>query len=365
MFRWILKRLSGYSPAYDRDQLISVVATLIFIISTIGLNIFFLFVHFKIPELRTMNIISILLAISAMYLILIKYKYVFTCYLITISQCYYILYSTYILGYEKDGVLLFPVLIFAIHSILKIRTKHIKRITRIVMVAFLCSLYLKFFNHAEYEGQLMYTEYINIIFAVAFCKFIIEAKGIAERFVDKYSKNEITGISKEAYQDYLTGLWNRRFMEREFSKMNKLTEGVLVLADIDLFKKVNDTYGHNTGDYVLKKVSEMYRHNLRDCDVICRWGGEEFLFYIKNVSEESAIHTVEKIREKIEKTHFTFEEHKFSVTVSFGVTKVDGSIDILENIDRADLLLLLFLLHLRPSLSSPFSPALSPPPRFP
>ncbi len=336
MFEWVFKRLEGYSPAYDRDQLIAVVATIIFAIADTGLHVFFAILHYNIIELSLMNVVSICLSFVALYYIIFKYRYVLGCYLIVLIQCFYIIYTTFVIGYEKGGVILYPVLLFASHSVLKVKKKHLRNITNIILASFVFTMFVKTSINAKYEGQLMYTEYINGIFAVGGCLFIIEAKIIAEKFVDKYSTNVTKGLSKEAYQDYLTGLWNRRFMEKEFAKMNKYTNGVIVLADIDFFKTVNDTYGHNTGDYVLKKVSDIYRNGLRDNDVICRWGGEEFFFYIKNVSEETAIKTVENIREKIEKTTFSYEENKFYVTVSFGICEIDTGVSIEENIDRAD-----------------------------
>ncbi len=336
MFQWIMRRIDGYSPAYDRDQLIAVLATIIFALADTGLHVFFAILHFDIIELSLMNVISICLCLIALYLILFKYEYVAGCYTIVLIQCFYIMYTTYVIGYEKGGAILYPVLLFAAQSILKVKRKHLKNITYIIICSFIITMFISSSISAKYEGELMYTEYINGIFAVSGCIFIIEAKLIAEKFVDKYSKNAVTGISKEAYQDYLTGLWNRRYMEKQFTKITKIKNGVIVLADIDLFKNVNDTYGHNTGDYVLKKVSDIYRNCLRDCDVICRWGGEEFLIYFKNVDLETALITAEGIRERIEKTKFNFEDNEFSVTVSFGLCEIDTNESMLDNIDRAD-----------------------------
>ncbi len=336
MFQWILRRLEGYTPAYDRDQLITVVATILFVLADIFLHVFFAFVNFYIPELRNMNILSVIILMIAIYLILIKYKFIMSCYMIVILQCYYGVYTTYIIGYDKNGIILFPVIIFAIYTILKIRKKHINILTNIVITSSIICLYLKYFHIAKFEGELLHLETINVIFAISTCIFIIQFKKFAERFVDKYGTSENCIISNEAYQDFLTGLWNRRFMEREFARRNKLDNGVVILADVDYFKKINDTYGHNTGDYVLRKLSEIYRHNLRDCDVICRWGGEEFLFYIKDSNEEEAVYIFEAIRRKIEKTHFKFDGYTFNVTVSFGISEVDSNIDIVEVIGRAD-----------------------------
>ncbi len=336
MFHSIFKRLEGYSPTFDRDQLIAVVATMIFAMVDLIVNLILIVLYVGIPEVFIMNIFSILLVLFAMYLIIVKYRYVLGCYVLILMQCYYLIYTTYFLGYEKDAILIAPVIMFAIHFILRLKKKHIKILTNIVAVSFGIIVLINLLTVPKYGEELKYFQYVNALLAISFCFFVIKARTIAEKFVNRYGKDENSATSKEAYQDFLTGLWNRRYMEREFSKIDGLKNGVIVLADIDFFKKVNDNYGHNTGDYVLKKVSDIYRYSLRDCDVVCRWGGEEFLFYIKNVSEETAISIVENLRLKIEKTTFKFEEYEFNITVSFGLTSIDSTVPILENIDRAD-----------------------------
>ncbi len=336
MFPWIIKRLDGYSPAYDRDQVIAVVATIIFAFLDALTHFVFVFVNWNNPVLYIMNIVCFVLVFASLYLILIKYRYVLACYILIFVQCYYIIYITYFLGYNIDGVILIPVVIFAIYSILKLKEKHITILTGMVVVSFIIILMINFFTVPVYEGEVGYLKYLNAIFAIVFCGFIIYSKSIAEIFMDKYGKDDKGAISREAYQDFLTGLWNRRFMEKVFDSMENIDKGVIVLADIDFFKKVNDNYGHNTGDYVLRRISDIYRNNLRECDVICRWGGEEFLFYIKDATEETATEIMENLRMKIERTNFRFEEHRFNITVSFGLTAVDSKVDILENIDRAD-----------------------------
>ncbi len=283
MIQWVLKRLEGYSPAYDRDQLIAVVATIIITSVVVCLNGIFAVIHLSIPELSIMNIVSVVLLIFSLYLILCRYKYVEATYLIILTQCYYIDYVTYFAGYDKDSVILYPVLIFAIYTIFKAKEKHIRNVTYLVNFSFILAILSKIYIIPEYNGELWYFEYVNAFYAIGTCAFVIKSKKIAEKFVDKYNEDAMSGISKEAYQDFLTGLWNRRFLEKEFSKLADIKFGVIILADVDFFKKVNDTYGHNTGDYVLRKVSKIYREVLRETDVICRWGGEEFLFLlIKN-----------------------------------------------------------------------------------
>lgn len=127
-----------------------------------------------------------------------------------------------------------------------------------------------------------------------------------------------------AITDGLTGLLNhRRFQERlsgEFRRIERHPEPLsLVLADIDHFKKVNDTYGHPTGDEVLKKVAGILKRMVRDIDVVARYGGEEFALILVNTERDGAYKLSERIRKEIEKKSFSFSGKKINVTMSLGI----------------------------------------------
>ena len=97
----------------------------------------------------------------------------------------------------------------------------------------------------------------------------------------------------------------------------------LVMADIDYFKIVNDTYGHVVGDEVLKEVATQLNNNLRSDDISGRWGGEEFIMLLPNTSSKKALEIVERIRNNIATTPFqvSSSNHIFNTTISFGVSE--------------------------------------------
>lgn len=135
-------------------------------------------------------------------------------------------------------------------------------------------------------------------------------------------------------QDSLTLLENRRSANNILRVMHKkLVEEkekyVLVLGDIDFFKKVNDTYGHDAGDEVLKKVAQILKNNMRGKGFAARWGGEEFLLGFKGYSKSMAAAETEKILEEIRKAQIQYEDEVICVTMSFGVAKgkADGTVD--------------------------------------
>ena len=121
--------------------------------------------------------------------------------------------------------------------------------------------------------------------------------------------------------DLMTGLFNRRFFEHimQRNKTENENEYTIAIFDIDDFKKVNDTYGHQAGDSVLKTVSKILEESSGDDYVTVRWGGEEFIVYMPQTGAEKAFAHLEGICQKIRETTVDFEKHKLRVTVTAGM----------------------------------------------
>jgi diguanylate cyclase (GGDEF)-like protein len=113
----------------------------------------------------------------------------------------------------------------------------------------------------------------------------------------------------------------------------------LILGDIDFFKKVNDTYGHDAGDHILIQISQTLTQHSRKQDFVCRWGGEEFLLLLPETDLEGGIMLAEKIRRQIEKEVQIFNSQIIKITLSQGVSAVDKDQDIKGCIKQADLML--------------------------
>ncbi len=151
-------------------------------------------------------------------------------------------------------------------------------------------------------------------------------------------------LEKMAFFDLLTHLPNRHHLMQELESM--ITEyhryqvpfGVLFL-DIDHFKQLNDIYGHEAGDQVLKTVAETLRSSSRPFDVFGRWGGEEIVGIIKNVSAESLNAIGNRYRVLIEKSNIFIQGKSLSVTVSIGATLIRPEDTVTSIIDRADRLM--------------------------
>lgn len=142
----------------------------------------------------------------------------------------------------------------------------------------------------------------------------------------------------KASTDSLTGLYNRhKFSELYLSSYKSMSqrhnELSLIILDIDHFKQVNDNYGHNAGDQVLIQISHVLLRTLRNVDIVCRWGGEEFIVLLPTANLESAKSLAENLRVHIEKLEL---DNVGKITSSFGVAQVVEGDDMASVINRAD-----------------------------
>lgn len=155
--------------------------------------------------------------------------------------------------------------------------------------------------------------------------------------------NSLLSSQAERYKqlaaiDPLTELYNRhRFIElytTEFIAMQQRKHPMsLIMLDIDFFKKINDNYGHNMGDDVLRKVSKIIQMPIRHIDIICRWGGEEFVVLLPTADKKQALSLAEKLRHIVEQTEMP---GGIKVTASLGVTSINSHDTLESTISRAD-----------------------------
>jgi diguanylate cyclase (GGDEF)-like protein len=161
-----------------------------------------------------------------------------------------------------------------------------------------------------------------------------------EQFYTRVNQNIQTLILIEsirdlAFKDYLTGLYNRRYFFLEMDKKTDNAEKTIAMMDIDFFKKVNDTYGHDGGDIVLKKIAAILKQHVGSDGFVSRFGGEEFCVYLDRAAEHDYF---EEIRKTVESAEIDLREKTISVTISIGaVCSKDADIDAM--IKKSDELL--------------------------
>lgn len=145
-------------------------------------------------------------------------------------------------------------------------------------------------------------------------------------------------LAKLATRDALTGANNRHMFAEHYAKESAAAKRYknqlsLVMMDLDHFKKINDTYGHNIGDYVLKTFASIVMKTIREADIFARWGGEEFVLLLKNIGCDEAFGVAEKIRKEVEA--YVFDEAE-RVTCSIGICEIMEGEELEAAVQRAD-----------------------------
>lgn len=147
-----------------------------------------------------------------------------------------------------------------------------------------------------------------------------------------------------ALHDTLTGLFNRYYFDNELSRLTLLAargkdNHCLLYIDLDHFKIINDTEGHQMGDLVLKEVAHILSKRLRQSDILCRVGGDEFVILLVDTEVNDAVDIGNDICQQIANAHFQFNNNSYKISASIGVSEVDGNATAPEYLRRADIAL--------------------------
>jgi diguanylate cyclase (GGDEF)-like protein len=191
-------------------------------------------------------------------------------------------------------------------------------------------------KHGKLTGVISQKELISLTYsrwALLMKEYQIELSAINTVLESKNKEYEVM-----ASTDSLTGLYNRYkfselYLSTYISMIQRHNDMSLIMLDIDYFKKVNDTYGHNAGDKVLIQISHVLLRTLRNIDIICRWGGEEFIVILPTAALAQATIIANKLREQIQSVKIDTVGH---VTASFGVSQVKEGEEMQDAINRAD-----------------------------
>jgi len=204
----------------------------------------------------------------------------------------------------------------------------------------------------EVRGSTEQSEDLNLIIGVyPFKDDQGEALGAFVLIRDVTAETHLQGKFRDVHDksitDPLTGLFTRGYFE-DYLKLytrtvHELPEDAdqrvmtLVMVDIDFFKKVNDVHGHQAGDFVLQKIAHVMKKSFRKNDIVCRYGGEEFLIILPTTNLSGALIAGEKLREHVEAEHIEFEGTHIPITISLGVGEVDHETETYtETMGRAD-----------------------------
>ena len=208
-----------------------------------------------------------------------------------------------------------------------------------LMAVLLSLLHTPLQNFISYDYSTPFRICIPISLAfVMVCSYVAE---ISRHNTHKRLVVASKKLQNSALTDPLTEVFNRRALESHFGDMNEKRPGLaFAMLDLDYFKKVNDSYGHDVGDQVLRHVVKLTRENIPSDAFLYRWGGEEFLLVLKAGDSDGFAKELNNLREKIENSPLVFQEGlnaTIKVTVSIGGAYPDNEISIEERIRLADM----------------------------
>ena len=208
------------------------------------------------------------------------------------------------------------------------------------------SLFLIFLSLSENFLQPIHSMDDNWIFKMINVGIVISGSLVEfemDKFVKKllkgYHERSIEELQEQAYFDSLTNLMNRRYANIYFdSIINNTIERrniCITIVDIDDFKMINDTYGHDVGDQVLVALADIFNKSVRSTDYIFRWGGEEFVIVTNDADLDAAYNIIDNIRKKVEQGEFNFGGYKIKFTITAGIVNLIGN-DISTTIKKCD-----------------------------
>lgn len=222
------------------------------------------------------------------------------------------------------SLLLLPLIIFII-----VRPRWVDG----VLLFFIMSLVKYFFEFSLYKmaissdvlyNHLMNTG-VNFVVFITVCYFIIQNHKLTQE------------LQKAAVKDPLTCAYNRRFMQVFFDGLSPENTHMFLLFDLDHFKQINDTHGHQYGDLTLKRFVRVVEDVIKDSGMIIRAGGEEFVVILPDMTVNQGYLIAERIREKFEKAVAPFKGQRITITTSVGITEFNKKqMDLKTIMDLAD-----------------------------
>ena len=209
----------------------------------------------------------------------------------------------------------------------------------IVMISFIILMsdaYVSLYSDPARDKALQIVNVTAVFCCVVYISYnFSKAEKESEGKLIKYNDT----LKEAANTDQLTGLFNRRRAEQYMEEQIEASNGnpiSISIGDIDFFKKVNDTHGHDAGDEVLKHIANVMKDTLRSDSFIARWGGEEFLIVLPNCNGDQAYMALDRLRRRIMGSSVLVGDAEISVTMTFGVSEYDFSGSMDASIKEAD-----------------------------
>lgn len=250
---------------------------------------------------------------------------------------FWVMVGVYYSGEARGGLLLLYLVVF-VYGLFRLKVRQFLFLSAFAIASYGAVLFL--LQRQDPAGFNTRLEVMNLLILMVVLPWFSLVGGYITSLREKVARAMAT-IEKLAIHDDLTQVFNRRQMFEILEREKALGDrGVhpfsICIFDLDHFKRVNDTFGHEAGDIVLRTVAQAIQKNLRDIDHIARYGGEEFILILTNSGVSEAMQCAERVRVLTEGLAFEGLPADFRVTISVGVTKYTPSEDIKASIGRAD-----------------------------
>lgn len=264
--------------------------------------------------------------------------------LIHLEVIVFVSLTTVILGYSM-GFQSFLVSILSLVYFCPYKKKYIPYILSIIEMGII--VILKIYSTFNLPIEMVLDERIEMIIyivnIVGSCSIILYAafvSNVSATVTRKELMIENQNLSNLAYYDPLTEILNRRSVKNLLKKIsmgNSEEPFAIIMCDIDDFKKINDTYGHDCGDYILHEIALMMKNLVSDCGDVCRWGGEEFVMLFYGRLKSDIYGLAKKLIESVADREFIYSDNRVSITITLGIcdsTEFDGVDEILTQADK-------------------------------
>lgn len=339
---YLKKALTGKIRINDKQKF----SVIIYSVAAVHIFLSFIFWSFRILPLFLFNIFSVFAYLACTQLI--RREHFWPVYCITYLE---IILHSFIAticigwkyGFAQYIIALIPVGFYICYTMNTGRWKILIATGSafFAMASFLSCKLLSFFKIPMYEiaetsAELhlyVFNSVCTFMFLIVFSLIFISEINLSN--IHLRYQNEI--LDKLASTDPLTGLYNRRSMDVFLQQAQKADSGFcVVMCDIDDFKKVNDTYGHDFGDVVLKEVARIITKQVGANGYVCRWGGEEILILVSGSAKENATHIAENIRSNVANHVFELNSRWIHCTLTLGISAYKEGQTVEETITDAD-----------------------------
>lgn len=334
-----------YSKSNQKDFIKVSTLYKVLCIMCISMHVFLtlFFAYTKILPLTVLNSISVVIYLSA-YLLIRNKQYAFVTLICCIEIILNVFISSMFLGWNS-GFYFYLFGFVPLCFYCKFKSNVTKFAVSALIVAFFLGTYfssnstIKLFDLVRKDATILYlTNAFCCFCALSFLSYIYTKTIIYET----YMLNELNKqLEVLANTDPLTGLLNRRSMMTTLSNMSlsfiaQKINYSLILIDIDDFKVLNDKYGHECGDMMLKEVCNIIKSTIRSTDIICRWGGEEILILLPKTEIHDAKEVANKLRLKIQDFTLIYEKQPVRTTITAGVSCMTEGKSVSDLINQAD-----------------------------